>query len=82
MKASTPVFLLSCINGYRKKQTKYPCKMIKYLGSKRALISWILQVVERLVQVEPLKAVLDPFSGSARVAHALKARGFRVIAGD
>jgi len=82
MKASTPVFLLSCINGYRKKQTKYPYKMIKYLGSKRALIPWILQVVERLVQVEPLKTVLDPFSGSARVAHALKARGFRVIAGD
>jgi adenine-specific DNA-methyltransferase len=56
--------------------------MIKYLGSKRALLPWILQVVERLVEVEPLRSALDPFSGSARVAHALKARGFRVIASD
>jgi adenine-specific DNA-methyltransferase len=56
--------------------------MIKYLGSKRALLPWILQVVERLMEVEPLRSALDPFSGSARVAHALKARGFRVIASD
>jgi len=56
--------------------------MIKYLGSKRALLPWILQVVEKLVEVQSLKTALDPFSGSARVAHALKARGFRVIAGD
>jgi len=56
--------------------------MIKYLGSKRALLSWILQVVDQLAEVEPLKTVLDPFSGSARVAHALKARGCKVIAGD
>lgn len=56
--------------------------MIKYLGSKRSLISWILQVVEQIVQVESLKTVLDPFSGSARVAHAFKARGFQVIASD
>ena len=56
--------------------------MIKYLGSKRVLLNWILQVVKQLVEVEPLTTVLDPFSGSARVAHALKARGFRVIASD
>jgi adenine-specific DNA-methyltransferase len=56
--------------------------MIKYLGSKRALISWILQVVEQLVEVQSIKTALDPFSGSARVAHALKAKGFQVIAGD
>jgi adenine-specific DNA-methyltransferase len=56
--------------------------VIKYLGSKRVLLHWILQVVKQLVEVEPLTTVLDPFSGSARVAHALKARGFRVIAGD
>jgi adenine-specific DNA-methyltransferase len=56
--------------------------MIKYLGSKRALISWILQVVDQIKQIEPLHTALDPFSGSARVAHALKARGFRVIASD
>jgi len=56
--------------------------MIKYLGSKRALLSWILQVVEQLAEVEPLKTVLDPFSGSARVAHAFKSKGFYVIASD
>jgi adenine-specific DNA-methyltransferase len=56
--------------------------VIKYLGSKRVLLHWILQVVKQLIEVEPLTTVLDPFSGSARVAHALKARGFRVIAGD
>jgi adenine-specific DNA-methyltransferase len=56
--------------------------MIKYIGSKRALLPWILQVVDRLVEVESLRLALDPFSGSARVAHALKARGFQVIASD
>ncbi len=56
--------------------------MIKYLGSKRALLNWILQVVDRLTELDSLQTVLDPFSGSARVAHALKARGFQVIAGD
>ncbi len=56
--------------------------MIKYIGSKRILIPWILQAVNRLLQVESLDTVLDPFSGSARVAHAFKARGFRVIASD
>ena len=56
--------------------------MIKYLGSKRALLAWILQVVDQLIEVQTLKTALDPFSGSARVAHALKSRGFRVIAGD
>ncbi len=56
--------------------------MIKYLGSKRALLPWILRVVERLRRVAPLETALDPFSGSGRVAHALKSRGFRVITSD
>jgi adenine-specific DNA-methyltransferase len=56
--------------------------VVKYIGSKRALLTWILQVVDRLTEVDSLQTVLDPFSGSARVAHALKARGFRVIASD
>ena len=56
--------------------------MIKYICSKRVLISWILKVVEQLVEVQPLKTALDPFSGSTRVAHALKSKGFRVIASD
>ncbi len=56
--------------------------MIKYLGSKRALLPWILTVVERVCQVVRIRTVLDPFSGSGRVAHALKARGLQVHASD
>ena len=53
--------------------------MIKYLGSKRVLLPRILE------QIEPLKGVrtvLDLFSGTARVGHALKALGLRVHAND
>ena len=53
--------------------------MIKYLGSKRVLLPRILELVEGLGQV---RTVLDPFSGTARVAHALKRRGLRVHAND
>jgi len=56
--------------------------MIKYLGSKRALLPWITSVVEFIRNHEPIQTILDPFSGSGRVAHALKARGFHVIASD
>ncbi len=53
--------------------------MIKYLGSKRVLLPWILAVVASLPRV---RSVLDLFSGTSRVGHALKARGYRVIAND
>ena len=53
--------------------------MIKYLGSKRLLIPHILREVERLAEV---RTVLDVFSGTSRVSHALKARGYRVHAND
>lgn len=53
--------------------------MIKYLGSKRKLISELLQVMAALPNVE---SVLDLFSGTARVASALRARGYRVSAND
>ncbi len=53
--------------------------MIKYLGSKRLLLPGITEVVARM----PLaRSVVDLFSGTARVAHALKARGLRVEAND
>ena len=55
--------------------------MIKYLGSKRALLPWILEVVEDCAQGEKLH-VLDLFSGTSRVGHALKAAGHRVTAND
>ena len=53
--------------------------MIKYLGSKRVLLPRILEQVEGL---DGVHTVLDLFSGTARVAHALKRRGLRVVAND
>ncbi len=53
--------------------------MIKYLGSKRTLLPVIIDAVRH---VEGARTVLDLFSGTARVGHALKAAGFRVISND
>jgi len=53
--------------------------MIKYLGSKRALLDSIVAVVQSLPDVV---SVADYFSGTSRVGHALKARGYRVFAND
>jgi len=53
--------------------------MIKYLGSKRRLLDLIGDVIGRVADGSP---VLDLFSGTSRVGHALKQRGFRVIAND
>lgn len=56
--------------------------MIKYIGSKRALLPWILDVFFRIRELDGSKRVADLFSGSARVAHALKAHGLWVVAND
>ncbi|MEE2719349.1 MAG: DNA adenine methylase [Planctomycetota bacterium] len=53
--------------------------MIKYLGSKRTLIPSILEQIEA---VPDCRSVLDLFSGTSRVGHALKQRGYRVVAND
>lgn len=53
--------------------------MIKYLGSKRTLLSLITSAVQ---SVPDVKSVFDVFSGTSRVGHALKGLGFRVIAND
>ncbi len=53
--------------------------MIKYLGSKRLLLPQILAAVQAVGGVE---RVLDAFSGTARVGHALKQAGYRVTAND
>lgn len=53
--------------------------MIKYLGSKRALLP---QVLSAVAAVPEARTVLDLFSGTSRVGHALKARGYRVLAND
>jgi adenine-specific DNA-methyltransferase len=53
--------------------------MIKYIGSKRKLLSELLQVMAALPDVT---RVLDLFSGTARVASALRAQGYQVTAND
>ncbi len=54
--------------------------MIKYLGSKRALLGNILSAVG--MAAAPGATVADVFSGTARVGHALKGAGYRVLAND
>lgn len=53
--------------------------MVKYLGSKRTLIPAILEAV---ASFRGVATVLDLFSGTSRVGHALKGRGYRVVAND
>lgn len=53
--------------------------MIKYLGSKRLLLERITSVARA---VPGATSVIDLFSGTARVGHALKRDGFRVLAND
>ncbi len=68
--------------------------MIKYLGSKRLLIPTILEGVRGAVlelsggRAHVLRraggglTVLDLFSGTSRVGHALKREGYRVVSND
>jgi adenine-specific DNA-methyltransferase len=53
--------------------------MIKYLGSKRTLVPNILALVDRLPDVH---RVCDLFTGTTRVAQALKEQGYFVVAND
>lgn len=53
--------------------------MIKYIGSKRTLIPVILEAVRRASNAH---SVIDLFSGTSRVGHALKASGYRVLSND
>jgi len=53
--------------------------MIKYIGSKRLLVPRIVRIVRAFADA---RRVLDLFSGTARVGHALKGAGFYVIAND
>jgi adenine-specific DNA-methyltransferase len=58
--------------------------VIKYLGSKRLLAGRIVAAVRACAPPpgEGGPTVLDLFSGTARIGHALKAAGFRVVAND
>lgn len=53
--------------------------VIKYLGSKRTLLPLIVDAVRADARA---RSVLDLFSGTSRVGHALKLAGFRVVAND
>lgn len=53
--------------------------MIKYIGSKRTLVPLILEAVRCVGAAE---SVIDLFSGTSRVGHALKASGYRVLSND
>jgi adenine-specific DNA-methyltransferase len=53
--------------------------VIKYLGSKRKLLTAIVDAVAALPRVS---SVLDLFSGTSRVGHALKGAGYAVVAND
>jgi adenine-specific DNA-methyltransferase len=53
--------------------------MVKYIGSKRLLVPTILRIVESLPEV---RTVVDFFSGTSRVGHALKRAGYRVQSND
>ncbi len=53
--------------------------MIKYLGSKRTLLPDLVAVLGRFPE---LRSVVDLFSGTSRVGHALKRAGHRVVAND
>ncbi|MFN6981792.1 MAG: DNA adenine methylase [Brevundimonas sp.] len=54
--------------------------MIKYIGSKRALLGHVTGVVTGLLPQGG--QVCDLFSGTARVGHALKKQGFQVWSND
>jgi adenine-specific DNA-methyltransferase len=53
--------------------------LIKYLGSKRVLVPALVELVGSHAGV---RTVLDVFSGTSRVGHALKKAGFSVTAND
>ena len=53
--------------------------MIKYLGSKRTLLS----TIEQIMQIIPNnRSVIDLFSGTSRVGHHLKGAGYQVLSND
>ena len=53
--------------------------MIKYIGSKRTLLPVVLKAV---AAVPGTRSVLDLFSGTSRVGHALKGAGYQVFSND
>ena len=65
----------------RKPQTPTPgaIAVIKYLGSKRTLLPFICEAIGAL---DGTRSVIDLFSGTSRVGHALKGEGYQVFSND
>jgi adenine-specific DNA-methyltransferase len=74
-----PVLTLRNGSPVKPSTASYRCRVIKYIGSKRTLVPLITEVAECL---QPAGTVVDLFSGTSRVGHALKASGYRVLAND
>ncbi len=53
--------------------------MVKYIGSKRVLVPALVGLFQSL---DDVRSVVDLFSGTSRVGHALKGAGFRVLSND
>lgn len=53
--------------------------MIKYIGSKKKLISALTGIIST---INPKGSVIDLFSGTSRVGHALKGAGYQVYSND
>jgi adenine-specific DNA-methyltransferase len=51
---------------------------VKYIGSKRSLVPYILDAVKDI----PIGTMLDTFTGTTRVAQAFRKEGWTVYAGD
>lgn len=56
--------------------------MIKYIGSKRLLIPWIVETVNKIKEQTPVNNIVDMFAGTCRVSYALKEQGYSVHAND
>ena len=56
--------------------------MIKYIGSKRTLVPRILAYAKAIRDLTGARTACDMFTGTTRVAQALKRAGFRVTAND
>lgn len=63
--------------GNNKKE--FPTEGIKYIGSKRKIIPHIIKIINRHKDID---SVLDLFTGTTRVAQALKMDGYKVGSND
>ena len=68
--------------GRRPAEPARPGSVIKYLGSKRALVPVLGDIASAVRDAVGAKTALDLFTGTTRVAQELKRRGLHVTAAD